>query len=97
MEVILGESITSFRKDVFTRDLTPRQQEIRLDQIGQVIENQRLQRESISESGVISTQGRQLIESDQQEIKEAEARFLSPEELAEFVYASIEHRVCPAA
>ena len=93
MEVILGESITSFRKDVFTRDLTPRQQEIRLDQIGQVIENQRLQRESISESGVISTQGRQLIESDQQEIKEAEARFLSPEELAEFVYASIEHRL----
>lgn len=93
MEVILGESITKFRRDVFKRGLTPGQQELRLDRISQVIENQRLQRESISESRVISTQGRQLIESDQQDIKDAEARFLSPEDLAEFVYSSIERRL----
>ena len=93
MEVILGESITKFRREVFKRELTPGQQESRLDRISQVIENQRLQRESISESRVISTQGRQLIESDQQEIKDAEVRFLSPEDLAEFVYSSIERRL----
>lgn len=93
MEMILGESITGFRRDVFTRDLTPAQQENRLDQISQVIENRRVQRESISETGVISEQGRQLIESDQEEVKEAEARFMSPEDLAEFVYASIKRRL----
>ena len=93
MEVILGESITKFRRDVFKRNLTPGQQELHLDRTAQVMENQRLQRESISKSGVISKQGRLLIESDQQEIKEAETRFLSPEDLAEFVYSSIERRL----
>ena len=93
MEMILGENITRFRRDVFTRDLTPAQQEQRLDRISRVIETQRRQRESISEAGVISEQGRQLIDSDQQEVKEAEARYLSPEDLAEFVYASIERRL----
>ncbi len=93
MEVILGEEITSFRKEVFARGLTPEQQEARLDQISQVVENQRLQQEAVSQSGVISTQGRQLIESDQQEIRESEARFLSPEDLSEFVYSSIERHL----
>ena len=61
------------------------QQEERLERAAQAIENNEQHRELISRDGVISEQGRHLIESDQQEIREAESRFLSPVELAEFV------------
>ena len=90
MEVILGEEVASFEREVFARNLSPQQQEARLERISQAIENREQQRESITQSSIISLQGRQLLESDQQEIKETESRFLSPEEVAEFVYASIE-------
>ena len=96
MEVILGEEVASFERDVFTRNLSPQQQEGRLERISQAIENRELQRESVTQSGVISLQGRQLIESDQEDIKEAESRFLSPEEVGEFVHASLE-RNCPGS
>lgn len=85
MEVILGEAVASFERDVFTRHLSSRQQEERLEKISQAIENREQQRESVTQSEVISLQGRQLIESDQEEIKEAESRFLSSVELAEFI------------
>ena len=90
MEVILGEAIASFEREVFTRSLSPHQQEERLERISQTIENREQQREAVTQSGVISLQGRQLIESEQDEIREAEARFLSPEEVGEFVHASLE-------
>lgn len=89
LEVVLGEAIASFERDLFRLNLTEQQQEERLERITQVIENNEQHRESIVRSSVISVQGRQLIDSEQQEIQEAEARFLAPEELAEFVYASI--------
>ena len=93
MEVILGEAVASFEREVFTRSLSPQQQEDRLTRISQAIENQEQQRESINQSSVISLQGRQLIESDQEEIKEAESRFLSPEEVGDFVHASLGNRL----
>ena len=93
MEIILGEEVASFERDVFTRNLSPHQQEERLERISQAIENREQQRESVTQSGVISLQGRQLIESDQEDIKEAESRFLSPEEVGEFVFASLERNL----
>ena len=84
MEVILGEAVASFERDVFTSNLSSNQQEERLERISQAIENREQQRESVTQSEVISLQGRQLIESDQEEVKEAESRFLSSMELAEF-------------
>ncbi len=90
MELVLGEAIASFERDVFTSGLSPSQQEERLEQISQAIENREQQRESVTQSGVISLQGRQLIESDQEDIREAENRFLAQEEIEEFVYASLE-------
>lgn len=93
MEVILGEQIASFERDVFTSGLSPQQQEDRLERISQVIETREQQRESVTQSSVISQQGRQLIESDQQEIRESESSFLSPLEIAEFVYASLEGHI----
>ena len=93
MEVVLGEAVASFERDVFARNLSPRQQEERLERISQVIENRERLRESVTRSGVISLQGRQLIESDQEDIKEAESRFLSPQEVGEFVYASLERNL----
>ena len=93
MEVILGEAVASFEREVFTSSLSPQQQEDRLTRISQAIENQEQQRESINQSSVISLQGRQLIESDQEEIKEAESRFLSPEEVGDFVHASLGNRL----
>ena len=89
LEVILGEKIASFEREVFRRDLSPRQQEERLERISRTIENRRLQQGSIGESSVISTAGLQLIESDQEEIKQAESAFLSPEDVGEFVYDSL--------
>ena len=85
LELVLGETIASFERDLFRRGLTPRQQEERLERSAQAIENNEQHRELITRAGVISEQGRHLIESDQQEIREAESRFLSPVELAEFV------------
>ena len=96
MEVILGEEVASFERDVFTSGLSPQQQDERLERISQAIENREQQKESVAQSGVISLHGRQLIESDQEEIKEAASRFLSPAEVGEFVHASLE-RNCPGS
>ena len=89
LELVLGETIASFERDLFRRGLTPRQQEERLERAAQAIENNEQHRELIGRAGVISEQGRHLIESDQQEIREAESRFLSPVELAEFALSVI--------
>lgn len=93
LEVILGEAIASFEREVFQRGLTEQQQEEHLERITQTIENNERNRDAITQSSVISMQGRQLIDSDQDEIKEAESRFLSAEELAEFVHATIEEHL----
>ena len=93
LEVILGEAIASFERDVFQRGLSEQQQEEHLERITQTIENNERNREEITQSSVISMQGRQLIDSDQDEIKEAESRFLSTDELAEFVYATIQEHL----
>ena len=90
LELILGEQIATFERDLFRRDLSSKQQNERLDRIAQTIENNALTRDSIAQSSVISDVGRQLIDSDQQEFKEAEARYLSPQELAEFVHFAID-------
>ena len=88
LEVVLGETIASFERDLFKRGLTPRQQEERLERAAQAIENNEQHRELISGASVISEQGRHLIESDQQEIRESESRFLSSVELAEFLLSA---------
>ncbi len=85
LEVVLGETIASFERDLFKRGLTPRQQEERLERAVQAIENNEQHRELMSSASVISEQGRHLIESEQQEIRESESRFLSPAELSEFL------------
>ena len=90
LEVILGEAIASFERDVFQPDLTEQQREELLERIAETIENNERNREAITQSSVISLQGRQLIDSDQDEIREAETRFLSAEELAEFAHMTIE-------
>ena len=89
LEVVLGETIASFERDLFRRGLTARQQEERLERAAQAIENNEQHRVLISSAGVISEQGRHLIESDQQEIRDAESRFLSPVDLAEFVLSAL--------
>ena len=93
LEVVLGETIASFERDLFRRGLTAEQQEQRLEQAAQAIQNNEQNRERISQAGVISEQGRHLIESEQQEIREAESRFLSPGELAEFVRTVFERHL----
>jgi hypothetical protein len=93
LEVVLGETIASFERDLFSQELTPQQQEERLERAVQTIETNEQNRELISRAGVISEQGRHLIESDQQEIREAEARFLSPMELAEFMLSVLTHHL----
>ena len=93
LEVVLGETIASFERDLFKRGLTPLQQEERLERAAQAIENNEQHRELISRAGVISEQGRHLIDSDQMEIREAETRFLSPVELAEFVLSILARRL----
>ncbi|MHA1740891.1 MAG: helicase-related protein [Candidatus Thorarchaeota archaeon] len=89
MELILGEQIASFEREVFTLGLSAQQQEERLERIAQAIANLEQQRESIAESSAIFLAGRQLLESDQEEIKQAESRFLSPQDIGEFVHATL--------
>ena len=93
IEVILGEEIASFERDLFRRGLTQQQQEERLERITQALENNEQNKQAITQSSVISTQGRQLMDSEQQEIKEAEVRFLAPEEIAGFVYSTLERHL----
>ena len=59
MEVVLGESIASFERDVFRRGLSEQQQEEHLERITQVIENNERNKESVVGSSVISLQARQ--------------------------------------
>ncbi len=92
MEMVLGEEIASFERELFTRGLSSQQQDERLERIAQAIVNVEQQRESIQEASELFLAGRQLLESDQEEIREAESRFLSPAELGEFVYATLESR-----
>ena len=95
LEVILGEEIASFERDVFqlvsriSRGRAPGKDH-------STIENNERNREAITQSSVISLQGRQLIDSDQDEIKEAETRFLSTEELAES-YTRPSKNICRTA
>ena len=93
MGVVLGETIASFERDLFRKALTPQQQEERLEQAAQAIENNERHRQRISQASVISDQGRHLIESEQQEIKDAESKFLSSEELARFVLTVLERHL----
>lgn len=88
--VILGEKISEFERDVFSRGLSRAQEEERIEMISQIAETRARQREEVASSSVISDQGRQLIESDQQEIKDAESRFLSMSEISDFVYTALE-------
>ena len=93
LEVVLGEAIADFERDLFKQNLTAQQQIERLEQTAQAIENRERHRESVTQSSVISAHGRHLIDSDQQEISDAEAGFLSPEDLADFVQASLERHM----
>ena len=93
LEVVLGEAMADFERDLFNGGLTEQQQIERLEQTAQAIENRERHRESVTQSSVISTQGRHLIDSDQQEISDAETGFLSPDDLADFVYAALERHL----
>ena len=93
LEVVLGEAIADFERDLFKQNLTEQQQIERLEQTAQAIENRERNRESVTQSSVISAHGRHLIDSDQQEISDAEAGFLSPDDLADFVHASLERHL----
>lgn len=93
LEVVLGEAIAEFERDLFRHGLSEQEQIERLERTAQAIENRELHRESVTQSSVISTQGRHLIDSDQQEISDAEAGFLSPEDLADFVHGALERHL----
>ena len=93
LEVVLGEAMANFERDLFKGGLTEQQQIERLEQTAQAIENRERHRESVTQSSVISTQGQHLIDSDQQEISDAEAGFLSPDDLADFVCSALERHV----
>lgn len=93
LEVVLGEAIAEFERDLFKHDLSEQEQIERLERTVQAIENRERHRESVTQSSVISTQGRHLIDSDQQEISDAEAGFLSPDDLADFVHGSLERHL----
>ncbi len=92
LEVILGEEISSFERELFTRGLTPQQQIDRLEQISRTVENNERNREDVTQLSFISEQGRTLIESEESDIRESEAKFLSSEEIADFVCGSINKR-----
>ncbi len=96
LEVVLGEAITSFEREVFKRGLTKEQQAERLEKISRAIERSQQHRESIEQSDVISIQGRQLIDSEQLELMETKDGFLSHEDLGEFVFASINGHLADA-
>ena len=89
LEVILGEEISSFERELFTRGLTPQQQIDRLERISHTVENNERNRENVTQLSFISEQGRTLIESEETDIRESEAKFLSSEEIADFVCGSI--------
>ena len=93
LEVILGEAISAFERDMFTRGLTQDQQIERLERITQTIANNERNREQVAQLSFMSAQGRSLIESEETDIRESEAKFLSPTEIADFVYGAINDRI----
>ena len=93
LEVVLGEAVAEFERDLFARGLSEQQQLDRLEQVAHSIEARELHRQQATESGVISLQGRGLIDSDQQDISDAETGFLTPGDLAEFIDAAMQRRL----
>ena len=93
LEVVLGEAVAEFERDLFARGLSEQQQLDRLEQVARSIEAREQHRQQAAQSGVISSQGRSLIDSDQQDISEAEAGFLTPEDLAEFLDAAMQRQL----
>ena len=90
MEAVLGEEITKFRRSLFRNKLNEQQQIEQLERAAQVIENEKLHREAVTRSSVISGRGRHLIDSDQQDISDAESGFLTANDLAEFVHGTLQ-------
>ena len=93
LEVILGEEISSFERELFTRGLTAPQQIERLERISRTLENNERNREEVRQLSFISEQGRTLIESEETDIRESEAKFLSSTEIADFVCGSLNKQI----
>lgn len=95
MEIVLGEEMEQFTRDLFSRALTPQQQEERLDRIARAIEEKRRQAAAVEEEHGALLSAVQRVEVDTAEFRELERAFLSPDEIRRFVVETLRQRYSP--
>jgi hypothetical protein len=97
LELVLGEELELFTRDLFSRALTVQQQDERLDRIARAIEERRRQAALVEEEHGALLSAVQRVEVETAEFKELERAFLSPDELQRFVVATLGSRCGPDA
>lgn len=92
LELVLGEELELFTRDLFSRALTPQQQDERLDRIARAVEERRRQAALVEEEHGALLSAVQRVEVETAEFKELERAFLSPDELQRFVVETVGSR-----
>lgn len=95
LEIVLGEEMGQFTRDLFSRALTPHQQEERLDRVARAIEERRRQAMLVEEEHGALLAAVQRVEVETSEFRELERAFLSPDELRRFVVETLRNRYGP--
>jgi superfamily II DNA/RNA helicase len=89
LELVLGEELELFTRDLFSRALTQQQQDERLDRIARAVEERRRQAALVEEEHGALLSAVQRVEVETAEFKDLERAFLSPDELQRFVVETL--------
>lgn len=92
MELVLGDEIDEFRRDLFSKRLTPEQQDERLDRIARAVEERRRQADQVAEEHGELLGAVERVEVEREEFKQMERKFLAPEHLEHFVVTSLRRK-----
>ena len=85
MEVVLGDALEQFHRDLFSKKLTPAQQEEHLDRIAVGLVDQKRRVEEVEQEHGALFGAVQRVEVDKADFKRMERHFLPPHHLSQFV------------
>ena len=85
MEVVLGEALEQFHRSLFSKNLTPAQQEEHLDRIAVGLVDQKRRLEEVEQEHGALFGAVQRVEVDKADFKRMERHFLPPHHLSQFV------------
>jgi superfamily II DNA/RNA helicase len=97
MEVVLGNALEEFHKELFSKNLTPAQQEEHLDRIAVGLVAQKREREEVEQEHGALFGAVQRVEVDKADFKRMEQHFMPPHHLSQFVIDTLNEAHGPGA